>query len=145
MDGLTPEELDPATGPKMMMAQAGQFVDPMARETAQDSLGLIHAKINKMNRESAVAGSSTARAEPSCRIRTGSFYSVQFGSNGQKKIEPLSLGGNGLVPSRGVDVVGDTMFNKATGVDVRNVGQNLAAGERAGRKAVKLKERFSPA
>ena len=27
VDGLTPEELDPATGPKMMMAQAGQHVE----------------------------------------------------------------------------------------------------------------------
>lgn len=27
-DGLTPEELDPVTGPKLLMAQAGQFTDP---------------------------------------------------------------------------------------------------------------------
>ena len=58
-EGLTPEEMDPMTGPKLMMAQAGQFVDPMARETAQAKLGLIHAKINKMNRESEVAGKPT--------------------------------------------------------------------------------------
>ena len=139
-EGLTPEEMDPMTGPKLLMAQAGQFVDPLARETAQAKLGLIHAKINKMNRESEVAGEQYGKSGTIVQDKDGNFYSVQFGSNGQKKIEPLSLGGNGLVPSRGVDVVGDTMFNKATGVDVRNVGQNLAAGERAkteGREAGK--------
>ena len=31
-DGLTPEENDPMTGPKLMMAQAGQFVDPLERK-----------------------------------------------------------------------------------------------------------------
>jgi len=35
-----------------------------------------------------------------------------------------------LTPSRGVDVVGDQMYDKATGAPIRNVGGNLAEAER---------------
>ena len=70
----------------------------------------------------------------------GKFYSVQFGSDGSRKVEPLEIGNSGggampvpavqLAPSRGVDVVGDHMFDKATGAPVRNVGDNIAEAER---------------
>lgn len=69
----------------------------------------------------------------------GKFYSVQFGSDGSRKVEPLEIGSGGgpmpvpavqLAPSRGVDVVGDQMFDKATGQPVRNVGGNIAEAER---------------
>ena len=42
-DGLTPEELDPMTGPKLMMAQAGQFVDPLERKMKEAELAKTHA------------------------------------------------------------------------------------------------------
>ena len=48
---LTPEELDPATGPKLMAAQAGQFVDPLDRETKQAGLELTRAQTNAANRK----------------------------------------------------------------------------------------------
>lgn len=70
----------------------------------------------------------------------GKFYSVQFGSDGSRKVEPLEIGSSSggsmpvpavqLAPSRGVDVIGDQMFDKATGAPVRNVGSNIAAAER---------------
>lgn len=69
----------------------------------------------------------------------GKFYSVQFGSDGSRKVEPLEIGGSSgpmpvpavqLAPSRGVDVVGDQMFDKATGTPIRNVGGNIAEAER---------------
>ena len=68
----------------------------------------------------------------------GKFYSIQFGSDGSRKVEPLEIGGSAsipvpavqLAPSRGVDVVGDQMFDKATGAPVRNVGDNIAGAER---------------
>lgn len=73
----------------------------------------------------------------------GRFYSVQFGSDGKRKVEALEIGAQGdatqsqvappvaLTPARGVDVVGDTMFNKATGDPLRNVGSSLAGAETA--------------
>jgi hypothetical protein len=70
----------------------------------------------------------------------GKFYSVQFGSDGSRKVEPLEIGSSSggsmpvpavqLTPSRGVDVIGDQMFDKATGAPVRNVGSSIAAAER---------------
>lgn len=70
----------------------------------------------------------------------GKFYSVQFGSDGSRKVEPLEIGSSSggsmpvpavqLAPSRGVDVIGDQMFDKATGAPVRNVGSSIAAAER---------------
>lgn len=63
--------------------------------------------------------------------RNGNFYSVQFGSNGQQHVQPLQLGDQALQPSRGVETVGDTIRDKATGRVVENIGQNLAGAERA--------------
>lgn len=63
--------------------------------------------------------------------KTGSFYSVQYGSRGEPKVTPLNMGGTALQPSRGVDTVGDTIIDKATGQAVRNVGQNIAGSEEA--------------
>jgi hypothetical protein len=56
---------------------------------------------------------------------------VQFGSGGQRKIEPLEVGGAGLQPSKGVDIAGNVIIDKATGREVRDIGQNLQAGEQA--------------
>ena len=42
-EGLTPEEMDPMTGPKLMMAQAGQFVDPLERKMKEAELAKTHA------------------------------------------------------------------------------------------------------
>lgn len=61
---------------------------------------------------------------------TGQFYSVQFGSNGQKLVEPI---GGGLRPSRGVGEVdtgtGTEIIDKATGLPVRTVGKDLYGSE----------------
>lgn len=40
---LSPEELDPITGPKLMMAQAGLVVDPLERQMAQAKLANLQA------------------------------------------------------------------------------------------------------
>lgn len=39
-----PDELDPVQGPKLFMAQAGVFNDPIERETAEAKLGLLRAQ-----------------------------------------------------------------------------------------------------
>jgi len=58
----------------------------------------------------------------------GNAYTIQFGANGERRILPV---GGGLTQARGVDVVGDTVIDKATGRDVRNVAPAIAGGERA--------------
>lgn len=88
------------------------------------------AQINKLNREAATAGEQFGKAGTIVQDSDGKFYSVQFGAGGQKKVEPLDIGGRGLSPSRGVDQVGDTVIDKATGQVVRNVAPNLQNAER---------------
>lgn len=57
---LTPEELDPVTGPKLMAAQAGQFLDPLDREIKQVGLDLTRAQIKAADQKNtlndAIAG-----------------------------------------------------------------------------------------
>lgn len=62
----------------------------------------------------------------------GVFYSVQFGANGKKLIEPVAgPDGKSLQPAKGVSVVGDEMYANATGAPVRNVAPQLVGGEAA--------------
>ncbi len=53
---LAPEEMDPMTGPKMLMAEAGIVVDPLERQQKQGALQLQQAQIGKLNREAANGG-----------------------------------------------------------------------------------------
>jgi len=85
------------------------------------------AQIGKLNKEANDAGASFGKTgnifqDPT----TGQFYSVQFGSNGQKLVEPI---GGGLTPSRGVGEVdtgtGTEIIDKATGKAVRTVGKDV--------------------
>jgi len=78
----------------------------------------------------------------------GGFYSVQFGSNGRKIVEPLMADGKPLVPAMGTVVVGDVIANKSTGQEIRNVGGNIAGAEQAkveGREAGEKLTGFSKA
>ena len=49
--GLSPEEMDHRTGPKLMAAQAGLFNDPMQRQMQDAELGLKQAQIGALNRK----------------------------------------------------------------------------------------------
>lgn len=51
-DGLSPEELDYRTGPKMMAAQAGLFRDPMDVEAKRLDMAYKRAQIAQVNRKS---------------------------------------------------------------------------------------------
>ena len=55
-DGLSPEELDYRTGPKMMAAQAGLFRDPMEVEAKRLDLDYKRAQIAKTNRDASGSG-----------------------------------------------------------------------------------------
>lgn len=125
----------------------GKLPDPLDTEYKR-------AQIGKLNAEAANGGAAYGKAGTIVQGPDGSFYSIQFGSGGQRKIEKLELGagasgagvapagvgGDGepvqpsapipLTPSRGVKVEGDLMYDAATGKPVRNVGSNIAEGER---------------
>lgn len=126
-DGLTPEELDPITGPKLLMAQAGQFIDPLDRQEKQLGIQKTQAEINKLNAEAANGGEAYGKTGAIfLNPETNRYEAVQFGGRGQVKRTELG----GLTPSKGVGVEGDLMYDKATGADVRRVGSNIAEGER---------------
>lgn len=72
----------------------------------------------------------------------GQFYSIQFGSDGQRRIEPLTRDGRPLRPARGVKQVGDELVDIGTGAPVRNVApqiQNQQVAEEVGKDLGKLK------
>ncbi len=49
--GLSPEELDPITGPKMLMAEAGQWRDPREDQAADLELQYKRAQIGELSRK----------------------------------------------------------------------------------------------
>jgi hypothetical protein len=57
----------------------------------------------------------------------GQFYTVQFASDGTRKILPATAGDIAMSPARGVMQVGDEVIDRAHGGTVRNMGPNLQA------------------
>lgn len=130
-DGLSPQELDPMTGPKLLMAAAGKWRDPRDDRMKDLDIQLKQATIARTN-AAAIGGSEYGKAGTIVQDpRTGGFYSVQYGARGEPKVTPLQIGGSALQPARGVETVGDTLRDKATGRVVENIGQNLAGAERS--------------
>ena len=125
---LTEEELDPVTGPKLMAAQAGMYLDPRDSQAKDLALQETRAKINKLNVEAQNGGEAYGKTGAIfLNPETGRYEAVQFGGRGQVKRTELG----GLTPSKGVETVGDQLIDKATGQPIRNVGANIAAGKSA--------------
>lgn len=61
--------------------------------------------------------------------KDGKFYTIQFGSRGERNILPVEVDGTPLSPAKGVFQVGDELTDKATGMPVRNVAPQLANEE----------------
>lgn len=61
----------------------------------------------------------------------GQFYSIQFASNGDRRIEPVTRDGRPLRPAKGVKQVGDELVDIGTGAPVRNVAPNIENKEAA--------------
>lgn len=63
--------------------------------------------------------------------KDGQFYTVQFGADGSRKVEPLDAG---MAPAQGVISIdtgdGTQLANKATGAPVRTVDKNIVERER---------------
>lgn len=133
---------DPNKDYRVRAAQAVQY--GLKPGTAEFNRFVLTNKMSDPN-ESGAFGKAGTIVQGS----DGSFYSIQFGSGGQRKIEKLELGAPpatsspqpgedaaptappvALTPSRGVAVEGDLMYDKATGAPIKSVGSNIAEGER---------------
>lgn len=61
----------------------------------------------------------------------GLFYTIQFGSDGQRRIQPVTQDGRPLRPAKGVTQIGDELVDRGTGAPVRNVAPQIVNREAA--------------
>lgn len=109
-----------ALPPEQRAARIAEYADPIKRE-----------QLNIQRQQAArAAADQYGKQGTVVQDKDGTYYSVQFGSNGQKIVAPLQFNGSGLSPSKGVGIVGDAMYDKATGAEVRSVAPNLQNAER---------------
>lgn len=108
--GLTgdydPDELDPMTGPKLFMAQAGMINDPLEREYKQ-------AQINALNNKTASGG------EAPSSVKEWQYYQT-LSPEQREQFSALKRQNNILV--------GDQIINRTTGQPVAAVGDALTRG-----------------
>jgi hypothetical protein len=117
------EYWDPQRGPQMLIQEAQGYLGPKD----QADIDYKRAMAAKAQREAVQGPETFGKAGTIVQGPDGAFYTVQFGARGERKIEPLQIGGAGtagqrLTPSRGVMQVGDELADKATGQTVRRVG-----------------------
>lgn len=139
--GLDQSWHDPVQGPKMLIAEAGQWQDPLQRQ-------LLQAQIAKANREASGTGPETyGKTGAIFQGPDGHFYSIQFGERGTQKVVRVEAPGQGpgpgvagpptapmpLTPARGVGTVEagpeTIVYNKADGNRVGSFSRNLGAAE----------------
>ena len=121
------EMAGPSGGPEFL----AKFLDP-AREA---DLAYKKALTAKASREAADASAKFGKTGSVFQTPDGKFFTMQFANDGTTRVQPAQIPGDGgapiaLTPSRGVDVVGDTLINKGDGSVLRNVGGSIAEAER---------------
>ena len=130
LKGMIPEGFDSVLANVPADKGPGLILQLM-EEKRQRDVAAQNYEINKMKAsreaESSYGKSGQIVQDPA----SGKFYSVQYASDGKPLVTPLEIGGSALTPAKGVDVVGDEMYDKATGKPLRNVGPTLASGEAA--------------
>ncbi len=117
---------------------ARMLANPLTRDAAE--------KLILAQQKSSLAGAEEfGKTGAIVQDADGKFYSVQFGANGTKKIEPLEMGGTAFTPARGVGEVntgtGTQIIDRATGKDIRTINKDIAGekiqeqiGEATGKK-----------
>jgi hypothetical protein len=114
-DGLTPEELDHKSGPKLMAAQAGQFLDPLEQQTKQLRVqalqsDLSNAPLERRYKEAQIKALEDKSSDPIEqllieRLRGGGRPAVPQPPSQQPMLQPQSF--NGAVPMPGVQLISD--------------------------------------
>jgi hypothetical protein len=112
--GLTPEYLDPNNGPKMVMAEAGQWRDPREDQ-------LMDLKVRQAEKTLATPDGGTV--QPTSVIQNYNFRNSLKTDEERKQFDDLVRRQNMLA--------GDTLIDGRTGAPVANVGDAIARGETA--------------
>jgi hypothetical protein len=97
-----------------------------ARTVMQHQLKLREMKQRASMAQASGGGASYGKTGAIFQGGDGRFYSVQFGSDGSRKVLPFD---DKMAPARGVQAVGDELIDKSTGQPVRGVGDALRRAE----------------
>jgi hypothetical protein len=138
--GVDPTK-DWRTAAQYLIAEARGYQDPLDRKIKE-------AQLAKTQREASGGNAEYGKSGAVFQGQDGKFYTIQFGSNGQRKIEPVEAGGGSLAPAKGVSQVGDELVSNATGAAVRNVAPQIAGAEGAkvrGREGADIETSFPKA
>lgn len=87
-DGLSPEELDYRTGPKLMAAQAGLYKDPMDAERNRLDLDYKRAQIAQLNRKTGSEGTGQVKEVGGNLVRIMPDGTVQEVYKGKPSFTP---------------------------------------------------------
>ena len=108
---LSPEEMDPMTGPKLLMAEAGIVNDPLERQTSQARLNLIRAQTNAANKSTQKAPETRDFVD-----ETGQKYAAQWNGSTWERI------GNSEAKSTPAQTAVDKAFAKTYEEDFASGG-----------------------
>lgn len=141
--GLEADRQKIATGPTTDDIKEYQFYSAQEKAAGRDPVGAMDFwKSKRVNASGGMFGKTGAVVQSG----DGQFYTVQFGADGTRRIEPLQTSGGAssvnavggdesappvirLSPSRGVETVGNQVIDKATGQPVRDVSAAIEGGE----------------
>ena len=104
---LTPEEMDPATGPRLMAAQAGMFLDPNKAKLDQANLSHIRAQTADTNSQAAIRGKTLALEKQKMQMMNDYMSQPNAGQSQQPPAQQPSLPGTPRQASDGNWYVSD--------------------------------------
>lgn len=90
---MSPEELDPATGPDLLMAEYGKYKSPIESQTEQAKLGLIQAQTNRANARAAAGPAAANKPPPGYRWTPDGNQEVIPGGPGDKNTTTIKTEG----------------------------------------------------
>jgi hypothetical protein len=109
------------------LVNQGHFDRPTADALMQSDPNLLKAVLGGVFKTNKAGGPEYGKAGAVFQGADGKFYTVQFASDGTRKILPATAGDVAMSPARGVMQVGDELVSKADGSVVSNVAPNLQA------------------
>jgi hypothetical protein len=158
-NGFKKAGIDPAkdwrAAAERVIADAGVDLGARRAENAerQAKLGLMQAQTAKAQREASGQNTDYGKSGAIMQGPDGRFYTVQFGSRGERQILPVDVGGQNLAPAKGVQTVDDgtgtRIISGATGGEVQpRIPKDIVGREKAeavGKAAGELETSFPKA